>query len=57
MPEWVLQIVGMVAGAAGVYGAIRADLATIRVKAELAHGAADKAHERIDRFFDGRQRG
>lgn len=54
MPDWVLQLAGVLAGGVGVYGAIRADLAAIRVKAELAASSADAAHKRIDRFFDKR---
>lgn len=54
MPEWVLQLLGIMAGAGGVYAAIRADLAALRVKAEIACARADSAHNRIDIFFDRR---
>lgn len=54
MPEWLLQVVGIVAAAGGVYGAIRADLAAIREKAEHASSAATRAHERIDRYFENK---
>lgn len=54
MPEWLLQVVGIVAAAGGVYGAIRSDLAAIREKAEQASAAATRAHDRIDKFFENR---
>lgn len=58
MPDWALQVIGIVAGAAGVYAAIRADLAYIRAKAEDAHSSASSAHARLDRFFEiNRNRG
>ena len=53
MPEWVLTALGYL-GALGVgYAAIRADLAAIRVKAEMAVARADGAHGRIDSFLSG----
>lgn len=61
MPDWVFQIIGPAAGAAGVYAAIRADLAALHVKADSAKAAADEAknaageaHRRIDHFNDRR---
>lgn len=61
MPEWVWQIVGVVVTggftAAGVYAAIRADLAAIREKAHNAHEAAQHAHGRIDRILEGHRHG
>lgn len=54
MPEWLLQVVAMVAGGAGVYAAIRADLAYLRATAEGAKSSADRAHRRIDDYFDRR---
>lgn len=56
MPEWLLQVGAMVAGAAGIYAAIRADLAYIRAKAESAAESATSAHRRIDDFFQRRER-
>lgn len=53
MPEWALTALGYL-GALGVgYAAIRADLAAIRVKAEMAVSRADGAHVRIDDFLMG----
>jgi hypothetical protein len=46
--EFMLQLAGMVGAAAGVYGAIRADLAALRVTAQNAQEAAQLAHRRID---------
>jgi len=48
MPEWLLQVLTALGGAATVYAGIRADLAGLKVKAEQAILSADKAHERID---------
>lgn len=48
MPEWVLQLFTALGGAATVYAGIRADLAALKVKAEMAMEAADSAHRRID---------
>ena len=48
----MLQILGMLAGAGGVYGAIRADLAELRVKADRAAESASEAHARIDRHLE-----
>jgi len=53
MPDWVLQLIGIVGGGAAVYAAIRADLAELRVKAEHAWLSADKAHERLDDWVRG----
>ncbi len=50
MPDWLLQAIAMGGAAVGVYAAIRADLAALHVKAELAAKSADRAHERIDEF-------
>jgi len=52
MPEWLLQIVGIMAGAGGVYAAIRADLAALREKADQAALSAAEAHARIDRHLE-----
>lgn len=54
MPDWLFQVVGIVAAGAGVYAAIRADLAYIRARADGAHESAGRAHMRIDAFFDQR---
>lgn len=48
MPDWLYQLLTACAGAAGVYAAIRADLAALHVKADQAGAAALRAHERID---------
>lgn len=56
MPDWVFQVVGIIAAGGGVYAAIRADLAYIRAKAEGASESAKQAHARIDSFFDRRGR-
>lgn len=52
MPEWLPQVIGAVAGAAGVYAAIRADLARLHERATMALASADKAHERIDSMLE-----
>lgn len=48
MPEWFLQLLTAGAGAAAVYAAIRADLATLHERATQAMEAATRAHDRID---------
>lgn len=48
MPEWLFQLVTAGAAAAGVYAAIRADLAKLHERATQAMDAATRAHERID---------
>jgi len=52
----LMQFAGIVAGAAGVYGAIRADLAAIRERANMAAESADEAHKRIDSIMMQSQR-
>lgn len=48
IPEWVMQLATAGLGAAGVYAAIRADLATLHERATQAMEAATRAHDRID---------
>lgn len=48
MPDWLFQMLSAGAGAAGVYAAIRADLATLHERATTALKAAERANERID---------
>ncbi|WP_170094787.1 hypothetical protein [Simplicispira suum] len=49
-PDFALQIVVALGGAAGVYAAIRADLARLTVIATQAQASAEAAHRRIDLF-------
>lgn len=56
MPEWVFQIIGMVATGVGIYAGIRADIAALHVKADMAHEAAHQAHQRIDAMLGHRAR-
>lgn len=51
MPDWLVQVLGAFCGAAGVYAAIRADLAYLRAKAESAEASASRAHVRLDDFL------
>ncbi|MFD1838192.1 hypothetical protein [Paracidovorax cattleyae] len=46
--ELLVQILGMIATGAGVYGAIRADLARALEIATAARDSATEAHRRID---------
>lgn len=56
MPEWLGNLLGLMAGGGiGAYAAIRADLAALRVKAEIALEAANSAHSRIDQHL-GREK-
>lgn len=48
MPDWVFQVLTAGAGAAGMYAAIRSDLARLHERASQALASADKAHTRID---------
>lgn len=51
MPDWLMQVLTAAAGAVGVYAGIRADLAGLRVRAEMAANSADEAHKRIDKIL------
>lgn len=51
-PEFWLQVIVAIGAAFGVYGAIRADLAAAKIRAEHAQKAADEAHGRIDRHIE-----
>ncbi len=55
MPEWVFQLVGMAGTAAGIYAAIKADLAALHVKADMAAKSADQAHQRIDSLLNAQR--
>jgi len=50
MPEWLLQLLALGAGGVAVYAGIRADLAALRVKADMALASAAQAHVRIDQI-------
>lgn len=50
MPDWFNQLLTPAAAAAGVYAAIRADLARLHERATHALDSARSAHERIDHF-------
>lgn len=54
IPEWLYQLVSAGAGAAALYAAIRADLATLHERATQAMEAATRAHERIDHLKGSR---
>lgn len=55
MPEWLFQLMSAGAGAAAVYAAIRADLATLHERATQAMTAATRAHDRIDALQGGKR--
>jgi hypothetical protein len=46
--DLVVTLATIAGTALGVYGAIRADLAALHVKSDIATKIADHAHERID---------
>lgn len=52
MPEWLLQLGGIVFTAGAIYGAIRGDLKSIAKDAEGAKNSATHAHRRIDDHID-----
>ena len=47
----VQALIGAGAGAFAAYVAIRADLADLKARVEIAHESADKAHTRIDQIL------
>lgn len=51
-PELLLAVVVQLATAAGVYAAIRADLARAIERATHAQATAEKAHQRIDNMME-----
>ncbi len=51
MPDWALQLLGVLGGAVGAYAAIRADLARLGAEVKSAAVAATKAHDRIDQLI------
>lgn len=52
MPDWLGNLLGLAAGGGiGAYVAIRADLAALMVKAEIALESANSAHGRIDQHL------
>jgi hypothetical protein len=55
IPEWFFQVMTAIGGAAGVYAAIRSDLAMLHERATQALATATRAHERIDHIKEGRQ--
>lgn len=54
IPEWLYQLFSAGMGAAAVYAAIRADLATLHERATQAMTAATRAHDRIDHLSQKR---
>ncbi len=51
IPEWLMQLGGIVVGGAGLYAGIRADLAAMHAKIEGATASASRAHQRIDEII------
>ena len=54
--DLVMKLAVMLFGAGAVYGGSRADLKSIREKAEGAERSASRAHGRIDGILQGRRR-
>lgn len=52
IPEWLMQLGGIVVGGAGLYAGIRADLAAMHAKIEAATNTAQSAHARIDNLTE-----
>lgn len=50
--ELLMQLAGYFVGGAGVYAAIRGDLARAVTKAEIALLDASKAHDRLDTHIE-----
>ena len=51
-PDWLSHFLTVIAGAGGVYAAIRADMAYLKAKAEQACTDAVKAHDRLDMHIE-----
>lgn len=47
MPEWVLQLVSMFAGAGAVYGAIRYDMGRMAARIESHHERLERLEDKI----------
>lgn len=59
MPDWMIQLAGIVGACGAAYAAIKADLTraimaaeSAHSKAEAAHGSADECHARLDRHIE-----
>lgn len=50
--NFVLGVVGALAGGIGAYAAVRSELAHLKAVAEFAMEQAKRANSRIDDFFD-----
>jgi len=48
MPDWILQIFGMIGASCAVYAGVKSDIARAVLQAEMALDSAKRAHERID---------
>lgn len=48
MPDWIIQLFGMVGAAGAIYGGIRADLRHALGCAQEAKSEAQRANNRID---------
>lgn len=48
MPEWVMQLFGMIGCAGAVYGGIRSDIKALHEKLSSVEKSTDEAHKRID---------
>lgn len=55
-PDIVSQVLTAVATGGAVYGGIRADIKSLRDKADRAQNTADTAHKRLDSIFDRRNK-
>lgn len=51
MPEWLLQLLGILGAGVGAYAAIRSDLSRLGAEVKSAAASADKAHSRIDQLI------
>lgn len=50
-PQFILQVLVALGSGAGVYAAIRADLARLHERVDTARESADQAHKRIDNMM------
>ena len=55
MPDWLIQLAGMLFAAGAVYGAIKGDLKALHESVRDAKATANEAHRRIDTIFTPRK--
>jgi hypothetical protein len=52
IPDWLMQLGGIVIGGAGLYAGIRADLSAMHARIEATANDVTNAHKRIDNLTE-----